>query len=64
VHTEPVLAMFYLKRYRPEFRESYRVEQTGKDGGPIRHEVAAVHEAVADFRAELERLGAPDGDGP
>ena len=31
----PTAAMFLLKRWRPEYRESYRVEATGSDGGPI-----------------------------
>jgi hypothetical protein len=52
----PTLAMFYLKRWRPEYREAYRIEQTGAGGGPIRHEVGLVEELAAAARADLDRL--------
>lgn len=52
-------AMFLLKRYRPEFRDSYRVEQTGAGGGPIQyqHKVEGSYDELAD---ELDRLAASD----
>ncbi len=49
------VGMFLLKRYRPEFRESYRVEATGPGGGPIQHEVR-VERSLEDFYAELDEL--------
>lgn len=52
----PQAAMFILKRYRPEFRESFRVENTGPGGGPMRHEITQVDEVSARARGELERL--------
>lgn len=54
-------AMFLLKRYRPEFRESFRVENTGPGGGPIQHEVK-VERSLEDFYAELDRLAETNGD--
>lgn len=60
LHTSDTLAMFYLKRFRPEFRESFVVEQTGPGGGPLKHEVTVVDEAVAEFRADLARLAEDD----
>ena len=30
-HVSDTLAMLYLKRWRPEYRESYGIELTGKD---------------------------------
>lgn len=53
-HLSDSLLMFLLKRYRPEFRETFKV--TGADGGPVKHEVTLVDEAVTDFYAELDRL--------
>lgn len=55
----PTLAMFYLKRWRPEYREAYRIEQTGPGGGPQQHEITLVDDTVREFRAELERLAPP-----
>lgn len=52
-------AIFLLKRYRPEFRESFRVENTGADGGPIQIE-SKVAGAKARLFAELDRIGADD----
>jgi hypothetical protein len=49
------LLMFMLKRYRPEFRESYRMEQSGPDGGPIRHSIER-DEVLDNFDRELDRL--------
>lgn len=51
------VGMFLLKRYRPEFRESFRVESTGPGGGPIQHEVR-VERSLEDFYAELDELAA------
>lgn len=53
----PSLAMFVLKRYRPEYRERYGVEHTGKDGGPINITVEErLSEAVDGFDAAVVRL--------
>ena len=30
-----VLAMFLMKRYRPEFRDSFGIEHSGEVGGPV-----------------------------
>jgi hypothetical protein len=49
------VGMFLLKRYRPEFRESFRVESSGPSGGPIRHE-HRVETSLRDFYAELDQL--------
>jgi hypothetical protein len=54
----PTLAMFFLKRWRPEYREAFRVEQTGANGGPIRHEIGLVEELAGKARADLDRLHA------
>lgn len=53
----PTLAMFVLKRFKPEYRESYRLEHTGADGGPmvVQHE-QKLAEAVEEFDAEVVRL--------
>lgn len=53
VELNHILLMFVLKRYRPEFRESYRIEQTGPGGGPIKVEIDDV---AADFDREVRRL--------
>lgn len=47
-------AMFLLKRYRPEFRDTFKVENTGRGGGPIK--VERVDSAVDELFAELDRL--------
>jgi hypothetical protein len=58
-HISDNLAMFYLKRWRPEYRDSYRIEQTGANGGPIRIEQEAkIADAVGLFDAEVVRLAA------
>ena len=59
-HISGVLAMFCLKWYRPEFRDSYRGGTTGLAGGPhpIDREFDA---AVEPFRAEVLRLAGEDG---
>lgn len=59
-HISDILLMFLLKRYRPEFRESFRVENTGPDGGPMQHEVTRIDEAAKAFYARLDELGQPD----
>lgn len=61
-HVSDNLLMFMLKKARPEYRESFRVESTGPDGGPIRHEVTTRDEAVGAFYAKLDQLGQPDPD--
>lgn len=59
-HISDVIAMFYLKRWRPEYRESYRVENTGPGGGPIQIE-GNLNVAVERFRAEVVRLATDHG---
>jgi hypothetical protein len=56
-HVSDILLMFTLKRWRPEYRERYGIEQSGPDGGPITyaHE-EKVDEAVKLFDAEVVRL--------
>jgi hypothetical protein len=53
-HISDTLAMFYLKRWRPEYRENYRIEHTGANGGPIRIDQERVD---ADIRTLLGELG-------
>lgn len=55
LHRNPTLAMFFLKRWRPEYRESFRIEQTGVGGGPIEVNVTA-ETAKANFYAALDEL--------
>lgn len=53
----PTLAMFFLKRWRPEYRESFKIEQTGAGGGPIQHDVNVTTETgISDFYAALDEL--------
>jgi hypothetical protein len=52
----PTLAMFFLKRWRPEYRETTRIEQSGPGGQPIQHEVTIAETAVEDFYAALDEL--------
>lgn len=59
-HLSDTLGMFYLKRWRPEYRESYRVEQSGPNGGPIQIE-GTLDAAVERFRAEVVRLAVERG---
>jgi hypothetical protein len=58
-HVSDTLGMFLLKRYRPEFRESFAVENRGSDADPTAVEVARREQAVKDFCAELDRLADP-----
>ncbi len=51
------LLMFMLKRWRPEFRESFKI--TGPSGGPVEHRVTVVDETVEAFFEELDRLALP-----
>lgn len=63
IQRNPTLAMFFLKRWRPEYRESYRIEQTGPGGGPVKHEVALVQDrAIDDFYAALDELRPSEDD--
>lgn len=55
-HISDSLGMFYLKRWRPEYRESFRVEQSGPNGGPIQIEHA--EEGASEFDARLTDLEA------
>jgi hypothetical protein len=58
-HISDTLAMFFLKRWRPEYRESYRIEQSGPGGGPIQIEVEGrLNDAVERFQSEVVRLAA------
>src|SRR3954470_5147230 len=51
---------FLLMRHRPEYRSSFRIEQSGPDGGPIKHELSVREdEAVRDFYAALDELVPP-----
>lgn len=51
------LLIFMLKAMRPEkYRETFRVENTGAEGGPIRIKVEG---AAEKFFAELDRLAIP-----
>lgn len=56
----PTLAMFFLKRWRPEYRESYRIDRTLPNGLPPGGENSVVNDAVRDFYAELDRPDTPD----
>lgn len=57
-NVSPALLIFLLKAFRPaKYRETFRVENTGADGGPIRVKVEG---AAASFFAELDRLGAQE----
>lgn len=38
-HLSDILLMFYLKRWRPEYRDTTRLEHTGASGGPVKVEV-------------------------
>jgi hypothetical protein len=59
-HISDVVAMFLLKRWRPEYRESYRVEGSAPGGGPLQTG-ANLDAAVEHFRAEVLRLAGEDG---
>lgn len=45
-HISDTLAMFYLKRWRPEYREAYRVEASGPGGGPVQIEAGPRERSV------------------
>lgn len=63
-HISDNLAMFYLKRWRPEYRDTYRVEQSGPGGGAIQVDVEVrLADAVGFFDAEVVRLAATGGAG-
>lgn len=38
-HLSDVLLIFYLKRWRPEYRDTFNVRHGGVDGGPVQVEV-------------------------
>jgi hypothetical protein len=52
----PTLAMFFLKRWRPEYRESFRFEQTGPDAPATKLENSETDYAVQEFYAALDAL--------
>ncbi len=55
-HLSDTLGMFYLKRWRPEYRDSYRTEVTGPGGGPLQIEsVAGIDARIAELAAELQQ---------
>jgi hypothetical protein len=54
-HVSDNLAMFYLKRWRPEYRDSWKVEHSGPNGGPIRFDVEKVD---GEIKQLLEQMGA------
>lgn len=57
LHISDSLLMFTLKRWRPEFRENFRVEHTGADGAPIQVTFEEkVDEAAERFDATVVRL--------
>lgn len=57
-NVSPALLIFLLKAFRPaKYRETFRVENTGAEGGPIRVKVEGAAEG---FFAELDRLGAQE----
>lgn len=57
VYLSDSAAFFLLKRWRPEYRDTYRVEQSGPNGGPIQID-ARMADAVGFFDAEVVRLAA------
>lgn len=55
----PTAAFFMLKRYRPEFRDSFKAEITGADGGPVQIEsIDRIDRQIAALNEELARRGA------
>ena len=58
LHVSDVLAMFYLKRWRPEYRESYTVEHGGA-ARPI--QVRVERERTPERLEELLRIAAETG---
>lgn len=55
-----ILLMFLIKAKRPEYRDRYGVEMTGKDGGPI--EVTGGISALIGMAKQNEALRAPAGE--
>ena len=56
-HISDTLAMFYLKRWRPEYRDTYRVERSDSVGGVSQVEdERKLDRAVERFRDEVLRL--------
>jgi hypothetical protein len=54
----PTAGMFMLKRYRPEFRDSFRAEISGPEAGPVRIEsLDVIDRQIAELVEELRRRG-------
>jgi hypothetical protein len=54
----PVAGFFMLKRWRPEYRESYRAEMSGPEAGPIQIDsLDVIDRQIAELAAELARRG-------
>jgi hypothetical protein len=54
----PTAGFFMLKRWRPEYRDSYRAELSGPDGGPVRIEsIDVIDRPFAELVVELARRG-------
>lgn len=60
----PLLAMFVLKRHKPEYRERYGLEHSGPGGGPIQMTVQEkLNEAAERFDTHVIRLALTGGSG-
>jgi hypothetical protein len=54
----PTAGFFMLKRWRPEYRDSYRAEISGPEAGPVRIEsIDVIDRQIAELAAELARRG-------
>jgi hypothetical protein len=65
MHISDTLLMFYLKRWRPEYRESFRAERRTISGDFSREDdQGKLDRAVEHFRAEVLRLSRPNASEP
>jgi hypothetical protein len=56
----PTAGFFMLKRWRPEYRDSYRAEISGPEAGPVRIEsIDVIDRQIAELAEELARRGRP-----
>jgi hypothetical protein len=56
----PSAGFFMLKRWRPEYRDSYRAEISGPGAGPVRIEsIDVIDRQIAELAEELARRGRP-----
>ena len=54
----PTAGFFMLKRWRPEYRDSYRAEISGPEAGPVRIEsIDVIDRQIAELVEELARRG-------